>query len=46
MNLLQIIKRPPKRSIKKKTICYVMVKKGGVMTIATTLPKISLKGGY
>jgi hypothetical protein len=44
MNLLQIIKRPPKRSIKKKTICYVMVKKAGIMTIATTLPKVSMKG--
>jgi hypothetical protein len=47
MNLLMILKRPPsKRAIKKrKTICYVMTRKAGVMTIYTTLPKIPLKGG-
>lgn len=48
MNLLQIVKRPPsKRATKKrKTICYVMTRKAGVMTISTTLPKISSKGGF
>lgn len=47
MSTIQIIKQPPVRRArrKKKEICYVMVKKAGVMTIATTLPKVVQKGG-
>jgi len=47
MKLLPIIKRPPEKGSRKKrkAICYVMVKKAGVITIATTLPKAPTKGG-
>lgn len=47
MSTTQIIKQPPVKRTrrKRKEICYVMTRKNGVITIATTLPKIPLKGG-
>lgn len=47
MQTIQIIKQPPARRARRKrrTICYVMVKKAGRTTIATTLPRVVRKGG-
>jgi len=47
MSFLHFIKRPPSKRVvrKQKTLCYVMTKKAGVMTITASLPKVPTKGG-